>query len=47
VHADVVGDVAQYQRPQMFDAVIEKVLLKVDDALGNLENRFFAAARPT
>src|SRR6266540_4163785 len=32
VHADVVGHVAQHQRPEVFDAVIEKVLLKIDDA---------------
>ena len=39
VHADVVGDVAQHQRPQVLDAVIEEVALEVDDAVGDLVDR--------
>src|SRR4051812_48098653 len=36
VHADVVGDVAQHQRPQVLDAVVEEIALEVDDAVGDL-----------
>ena len=32
VHADVVGDIAQDERAQVLDAVIEKVALEIDDA---------------
>jgi hypothetical protein len=32
VHADVVGDVAQHERAQVLDAVIEEVALEVADA---------------
>src|SRR5262252_1730719 len=39
VHADVVGHVAQHQRPQVLDAVVQEVPLEVDDALRNLEDR--------
>src|ERR1041385_513654 len=38
VHADVVGNVAQHQRAQVFDAVIEKVALEVDDARRDFVN---------
>src|SRR5687768_13981612 len=39
VHADVVGDIAQYERTQVFDPVIEEVALEVDDAGRDLVNR--------
>src|SRR6185295_16536601 len=39
VHADVVGDVAQDERTEMFDAVIEEIALEVDDAVRDLVNR--------
>ena len=39
VHADVVGDVAQHERPQVLDAVIEEVALEVDDAGRDLVDR--------
>src|SRR5580765_7759376 len=35
VHADVVGDVAQDERAQVLDAVVEEVALEVDDAVGH------------
>src|SRR5689334_18861606 len=42
VHADVVGDVAQHQRAQVLDAVIEELALEVDDAGGHLVDRLLA-----
>src|SRR5882672_7516180 len=36
VHADVVGDVAQHQGAEVFDAVIQEVALEVDDARRDL-----------
>jgi hypothetical protein len=47
VHADVVGDVAQHQRPQVLDAVVEEVALEVDDAGRDLVDRLLALLRPT
>jgi hypothetical protein len=32
VHADVVGDVAQHQRAQVLDSLIEELALEIDDA---------------
>ena len=42
VHADVVGDVAQHERPQVLDAVVEEVPLEIDDARGDLVDRLLA-----
>src|SRR5262245_29210832 len=39
VHGDVVGDVAQYERPQVLDAVVEKLPLMADDRVGHLVDR--------
>src|SRR6266542_2159448 len=39
VHADVVRDVAQYERPEIFDPVIEELPLEVDDARRHLVDR--------
>jgi hypothetical protein len=39
VHADVVGDVAQHERAQVLDAVIEEIALEVDDAGRDLVDR--------
>src|SRR5687767_992084 len=39
VHADVVGHVAQDERPQILDAVIEKLPLEIDDARRHLVDR--------
>ena len=42
MHADVAGDVAQHQRLQVFNAMIQKISLKVDDARRDLVNRLLA-----
>src|SRR6476659_61451 len=42
VHADVVGDVTQHERPQMLDTAVQEVALKVDDARRDLEDRLLA-----
>ena len=42
VHADVVGHVAQDERAEMFDALIQEVALEVDDAVGDLVDRLLA-----
>src|SRR5215211_3139350 len=38
VHADIVGNVAEHQWTEVLDAVIEEVLLEIDDAGGDLVN---------
>src|SRR5213075_2517187 len=35
VHLDVVGDVAQHERPQIVDALLQKLALVLDDRLGH------------
>ena len=42
VHADVVGDVAQHERTQVLDPVIEELALEVDDAGRDLVDRLLA-----
>ena len=40
--ADVVGDVAQDQRPQVLDAVVEELALVAHDRVGDLVDRALA-----
>jgi hypothetical protein len=47
VHPDVVGDVAQDQRPQVLDAVIQERVLEIDDARRDLDDRLLPLVRPT
>src|SRR5689334_14480989 len=42
VHADVVGHVAQDERAEMLDAVVEEIALEIDDALRDLEDRLLS-----
>src|SRR5262245_19836137 len=39
VHADVVGDVAEHERPEVLDAVVEERPLVAHDGLGHLVDR--------
>ncbi len=39
MHADVIGDIAQHQRTQVLDALVEKLALERDDAGRDLHDR--------